>query len=346
LAVRNFDVSSSFLAPKVIAWESTRACKYACVHCRAQAQNLPDPNQLTTQEALKLIDDISGFCKPIFIISGGDPLERADIFRIAKHASASGMRVVMSPSGTGITRQVVKTMKDSGVKLISLSLDGSTPEIHDTFRQVSGAFDLVISNVSCANEGKMPFRINTTVTKHNLDDLSNILELAHRVGAIEWDVFMLVPTGRGKVTMEITPDQYEATLQYINNLSLKSSIPIKMTCAPQYTRIVAKNQKNINTQSISRGCMAGRGFCFISHTGDVFGCGFLPIAAGNIRKRPFQWIYQHSRLFAELRQHNLLKGKCGICGFSSLCGGCRARALATSGDYLEEEPYCIYSPHT
>jgi AdoMet-dependent heme synthase len=344
LALRTFDTSTSFLAPKVIAWESTRACKYACVHCRAQAQNLPDQNQLTTQEALKLIDDISGFCKPIFIISGGDPLERADIFRIAKHASVSGMRVVMSPSGTGITRQVVTAMKDSGVKMISLSLDGSTPEIHDNFRQVSGAFDLVISNVSCAKEEKMPFRINTTVTKHNLDDLSNILELTHRVGAVEWDVFMLVPTGRGKVNMEITPYQYESTLEYIHNLSLTSPIPIKMTCAPQYTRIAAQNQKNLNTKAISRGCMTGRGFCFISHIGDVFGCGFLPISAGNIRKQPFQMIYQHSRLFAELRQLDLLKGKCGICGFSGLCGGCRARALATSGDYLDEEPYCPYSP--
>lgn len=333
------------LTPKVIAWESTRACKYACVHCRAEAQTTPDPNQLTTQEALKLIDDISGFCKPIFIISGGDPLERADIFEIAKHASDSGMRVVMSPSGSGITSHVIQAMKHSGIKLISLSLDGSTPEVHDGFRQVSGAFDLVMYNVIHANDGNMPFRINTTVTKHNIDDLSNILELSAKIGAVEWDVFMLVPTGRGKVAMEITPNQYETTLQSIYNLSLKSPIPIKVTCAPQYNRIVKQNQKNPSAISPTRGCMAGRGFCFISHVGDVFGCGFLPIAAGNIRKQSLQWIYQNSPLFADLRQPSLLKGKCGVCGFSGLCGGCRARAMGTNGDYLAQEPYCTYNPH-
>ena len=343
---------TSVLAPNVIAWESTRACNFACVHCRAKAQKHPDPNQLTTQEALGLMNQIADLCKPVLIISGGDPLQRKDIFEIAAHASSLGIRVAMSPSGSDITPEVIGKMKASGVKMISLSLDGSKPEIHDNFRQVPGAFDLAMKNMSFARQGNLPFRVNTTVTQHNLSDLSDILKLAVEVGAKEWDVFMLVPTGRGKVDMEITPNQYEETLQFIYNASLTSPIPIKMTCAPQYMRVIAQHQKSEPVQPAAhggrhmggRGCMSGNGFCFISHVGEVFGCGFLPIPAGNIRQQSFKQIYQQSPLFLELRNHSLLRGKCGACGYKTICGGCRARALSIHKSHLEEEPYCVYSP--
>jgi heme b synthase len=341
----------STLAPRVIAWESTRACNFACVHCRATAQKHPDPNQLTTQEAFQLVDQIASFCKPILIISGGDPLQRKDIFDIAKHASACGIRVVMSPSGSNITPSVIEKLKASGVKMISLSIDGSCPEVHDNFRQVRGAFNLAMQNMSYAREGDLVFRINTTVTQHNLLDLSKILKLAVEVGAQEWDVFMLVPTGRGKVNMEITPSQYEETLKFIYKASQTSPIPIKVTCAPQYMRIISQQQKQstlpqtpIGPRVSGRGCMAGNGFCFISHVGEVYGCGFLPISVGNIRQQSFQQIYQHAPLFVELRNHELLKGKCGACNYKAMCGGCRSRALSVHKDYLEEEPYCIYTP--
>ena len=340
------------LAPTVIAWESTRACNFACIHCRAQAQKLPDPNQLTTQEALNLIDQIADLCKPVLIISGGDPLQRKDIFEITKHASSRGIRVAMSPSGSDITPGVIEKMKASGVKMISISIDGSTPEIHDNFRKVSGAFELAMKNMSYARQGDLPFRVNTTVTQHNLRDLSGILKLAAEVGAKEWDVFMLVPTGRGKVEMEITPSQYEETLQFIYSASHTSPIPIKMTCAPQYMRVIAQRQQKEFAQPAicgarhtgGRGCMAGNGFCFISHIGEVFGCGFLPIPAGNIRLQSFKQIYQQSPLFVELRNHNLLKGKCGACEYKTICGGCRARALSIHKNHMEEEPYCVYIP--
>lgn len=340
------------LAPNVIAWESTRACNFACVHCRAQAQKLPDPNQLTTREALSLVDQIASLCKPVLIISGGDPLQRKDIFEIASYASSCGIRVVMSPSGSDITPDVIKKMKASGVKMISISLDGSKPEIHDNFRQVPGAFELAMKNMSYARQGDLPFRVNTTVTQHNLDDLSGILKLASEVGAQEWDVFMLVPTGRGKVEMEISPSQYEETLQFLYNASHASPIPIKMTCAPQYMRVIAQRQQTEPAQQAirggrntgGRGCLAGNGFCFISHIGEVFGCGFLPIPAGNIRKQSFKQIYQQSPLFVELRNHSLLKGKCGACEYKTICGGCRARALSIHKSHLEEEPYCVYTP--
>jgi MoaA/NifB/PqqE/SkfB family radical SAM enzyme len=277
--------------PRVIAWESTRACNFACIHCRARAQKQPDPNQLTTQEALKLVDDIASFCKPIFIISGGDPLQREDIFEVAAHATKQGLRVVMSPSGSNITPQVIQKMKAAGVKMISLSLDGSTPQIHDKFRQVPGAFDLAMRNIALAKEGNLPFRVNTTVTKHNLSDLPAMLKLAVEVGAKEWDVFMLVPTGRGKVEMEITPSQYEATLQQIYQLSLASPIPVKMTCAPMYTRVIAQHHKEqphpINQgghQAGGRGCMAGNGFCLFRMSARFSAADFClsqPVTLGN-----------------------------------------------------------------
>ena len=325
----------------VVAWESTRACNYTCAHCRAEAQKQPDPHQLTTQEALGLVDQIASFCKPVFIISGGDPLQRNDIFVIASYASQMGFRVVMSPSGSDLSAETFEKMKQSGVRMISLSLDGATTTVHDDFRKVPGAFELVMKNMALANAVRFPFRINTTVTQHNYQDIVSIHKIAVEQGAVEWDVFMLVPTGRGKINMEITPKQYEETLQTIYKLSVSSSIPVKVTCAPQYTRIVAQQTKG--NLAGSRGCMAGNGFCFISHVGDVFGCGFLPLCAGSIRQQNLKEIYQQSPLFIKLRNHRLLKGKCGKCAYSVACGGCRARAFSTKNDYLEEEPFCIFN---
>jgi radical SAM protein with 4Fe4S-binding SPASM domain len=333
------------VAPRVIAWESTRACNFACVHCRAQAQKEADPKQLTTQEALGLVDQIAEFARPVFIISGGDPLQRKDIFEVASHASSRGLRVVMSPSGSNLTKDAFERMKASGVRMISLSLDGSTPEIHDNFRQVPGAFELAMKNMGLARQKAFPFRVNTTVTQHNLSDIFNIQKVAAEAGAGEWDVFMLVPTGRGKVKMEITPDQYEETTQSIYKASLTSQIPIKMTCAPQYTRVIAQQQKKSGqAHAGGRGCMAGNGFCFVSHIGEVYGCGFLPVPAGDIRQQRLKQIYQQSSLFVQLRNHESLKGKCGRCEYQVVCGGCRARALSIHNNYLEEEPYCIYKP--
>ena len=305
-------------APKVVVWESTRACNYACAHCRAVAQKQPDPHQLTTQEALNMVDQIAAFCKPIFIISGGDPLQRNDVFVISSYASQLGFRVVMSPSGSDLSEASFEKMKQSGVQMISLSLDGATAIMHDSFRRVPGAFELVMKNITLANAVQFPFRINTTVTQHNYQNILSIHKTAIEQGAVEWDVFMLVPTGRGTIDMEITPQQYEETLQTIYQLSVSSPIPVKVTCAPQYTRIVAQ-QTNKEKLAGSRGCMAGNGFCFVSHIGDVFGCGFLPLRAGSIRQQSLKEIYQKSSLFIELRNHHLLKGKCNKCPYNITC---------------------------
>ncbi len=346
-------------APRLVAWEATRACDLACVHCRAVAQPRPDPRQLSTDEAFRLVDDVAAFQEPvILIITGGDPLKREDIFAVAARASHAGLRVVMSPSGTNVTSRTVARLKEAGVQRISVSLDGSTPVIHDAFRQIPGAFAEATQSLAYAREGGLPFQINTTVTRHNRHDLANMLRLAVELGAVTWDVFMLVPTGRGKVQMEITPEEYEETLHFVYAASQTAPIQVKMTCAPHYKRVQVQERRAHARRTgqsaphgahpahgFSRGCMAGFGFCFVSHIGEVGGCGYLPLLAGNVRQASLVEIYRDSPLFKSIRDPNLLQGRCGICEYRVLCGGCRARALGATGNYLEEEPSCTYQPN-
>ena len=331
--------------PRLVAWESTRACRLACVHCRAKAQPEPHPDQLRREEVLRLIDEIASFSRPILIVTGGDPLLREDVFEISAYADKKGLRPVMSPSGSRITPQTIARMIDSGIKRISMSLDGSRPQIHDFFRQVEGCFDETLLALEFARQANLPFQINTTVTRHNQADLHAIKDLAVSLGAIAWDVFMFIPTGRGRPELALSPEEYEEIMAFVYEASQCCPVPIKMTCSPQYRRVLrqlggARKGENL----IGRGCMAGDGFCFVSHTGEVLGCGYLPLPAGNIRERGFQEIYQKSPFFQRLRDPSLLKGKCGLCEFRAVCGGCRARALAVSGDALAEEPYCLYNP--
>lgn len=347
--------------PRVVAWEVTRACSLACVHCRAVAQPEPHPDQLTTQEGLKLIDDIASFSKPLLILTGGDPLMRPDLFQLAAHATERGLPVVVSPSGTQVNADTVARLKAAGVRAISVSIDGPNPEVHDSFRQVPGAFNAVIKSLDFAREGGLPFQVNTTVCQHNINHLDETFALVKSLGAVAWDVFMLVPTGRGKVEMELTPEQYESTLHRLYDMAARNEIQIKVTCAPHYSRVVRQRglhavehseaAKQGHAKSTgrpsragARGCMAGNGFCFVSHVGDVCGCGYLPIPAGNVREKSFREIYQNSDLFKTLRNADLLEGKCGCCEFRYVCGGCRARALAAGLGLMGEEPYCIYQP--
>jgi len=341
-------------APRLVAWEVTRACDLACLHCRAVAQPHADPRQLSTDEAFRLVDEIAAFRQPvILILTGGDPLKRPDIFAIAERASRAGLRVVMSPSGTQVTPASVAELKRVGVQRISVSLDGSTAALHDDFRRVPGAFEQATTSLAYARDGGLPFQVNTTVTRHNWHDLADMLRLAVEIGAVTWDVFMLVPTGRGTVQMEITPAEYEETLHFVCEASQTAPIQVKMTCAPHYKRIqvqerrrsAAKRTAPHAAHGFSRGCMAGFGFCFVSHIGEVGGCGYLPLLAGNVRHAPLTEIYRESPLFKSIRDANLLQGRCGICEYRLLCGGCRARALGATGNYLDEEPFCTYQPN-
>jgi radical SAM protein with 4Fe4S-binding SPASM domain len=329
--------------PVLVAWESTKACRFVCRHCRAEAQFNPDSNQLTTPEVMRFIDDVASAARPTLIITGGDPLLRKDVYEVSRYADGKGLRVVMALNGN-IDSKTASTLASSGVRMVSISVDGSTPKIHDEFRGVEGAFDMALRSAESVRAQGLPFRILTTVTKHNLRDLGNIYSLVDDLGAESWDIFMLVPTGRASHDMEISPPEYEGVLRFIHDLSQRSEIPVKVTCAPHYNRILLQSVGGAAQTPVSRGCMAGNGFCFVSHVGDVYGCGYLRVPAGNIRMKSFSEIYSSSPLFVQLRDRRLLKGKCRLCSFREVCGGCRARAYSTYGDVFAEEPYCTYQP--
>lgn len=364
-------------APQVVAWESTRACNLVCRHCRASAQEKPEPDELTTAEAFKLVDQIAAFARPILIISGGEPLMRADVLDIARYATQKGLRVALSPNGTLITPELVRGMQEAGIQRISVSLDGSAAARHDAIRGVPGAFDAAVRGLAFCREAGLAFQVNTTVMRQNVDDLAAMQQMVVSLGAAAWHVFMLVPTGRGKVDDEVTPEAYEEILNWVYSASQSSPVPVRVTCGPQYMRLSLTRRKEAGMPGgppphgpsagshpgaghpgsghpggghptgldhSSRGCLAGAGYCFISYRGDVQPCGYLPLVAGNIRQQDFQSIYQHSSLFANLRDLSRLEGKCGQCSFAIRCGGCRARAYGLTGNYLAEEPYCVYEP--
>ena len=348
--------------PHIVAWESTVACNLACVHCRATAQTTPAPDELTTKEVYSLIDQLAEFGQPIFVISGGEPLMRPDVFEIAAYGSQRGLRVAVSPNGTLLTAEAIRNLKKAGVKRISVSIDGSTAERHDAIRRVPGAFDEAIAGLAACRQAGLAFQLNTTVMRQTKDDLPAVGDLAVRIGAEAWHVFMLVPTGRATIDDEVSPQQYEEILHEIYKMTTESPIPIRVTCGPHFMRVVAQNRRRDGQQPnlvrsgrsssghpggldrTTRGCLAGDGYCFISYRGDVTPCGYLPLVAGNIRERPFREIYLDSPLFRALRDLGHYQGKCGACEFLRLCGGCRARAYSLTGDYLAEEPRCIYQP--
>ena len=342
--------------PHVVAWESTRACNLACRHCRASAQTEPAPDELTTAQIKAVIDDIAAFARPVFIISGGEPLMRADIFEVARYGRERGLRVVMSPNGTLITSRVARQMAEAGIARISVSIDGSCAERHDAVRGVPGAFDAAMAGLAYAREAGVGFQLNTSVMRQTLDDLPAVLELARRLGAEAWHIFMLVPTGRGQAADEVTPAEYERTLNWIYDTARSSPLPIRVTCGPHYMRVVAVRSGGGGLPAANcgggyermgratRGCLAGNGYCFISYQGEVFPCGYLPLEAGNVRRQSFRRIYQQSGLFQMLRDVSRLEGKCGVCEHAAICGGCRARAYSATGNVLAEEPFCLSRP--
>ncbi|MCK5348759.1 MAG: radical SAM protein, partial [Desulfobacula sp.] len=261
---------------RLVAWETTRRCNLACKHCRAVAEDHPYDNELDTNASFRLLEQIKEVGDPIIILTGGEPLLRDDIFDIAAFGSKLGLRMVMAPNGTLITRDIAEKMKKSGIKRISVSLDGSTPETHDTFRGLENAFKNSIRGIKIAKQAGIEFQINTTITKTNLDQIPKILELAENLGAVAHHIFLLVPTGRGKyiVDSEINAKEYEETLNWFYDQSQKTSLQLKATCAPHYYRILRqrakKDGKKVSFEThgldaVTRGCLAGTGFCFVSH---------------------------------------------------------------------------------
>lgn len=343
--------------PRLIFWETTAACNLKCIHCRASAVDSPSPDDLTTNEAFVLLDTIAGFAKPVVVLSGGEPLVRGDIFDIAGHGAALGLRMALATNGTMVTSDVAGRIKSAGIQRVSVSIDGASSSTHDRFRRQAGSFDAALEGIENLKAIGIPFQINTSVTKMNLAELPDILDMAVAIGAAALHIFLLVPTGCGKdiaADEMITPQQYEDVLNWFYDKSKDTPINLKATCAPHYYRIMRQRAKKedvkVNSEghdfeAVTKGCLAGTGVCFISHKGEVYPCGYLPILAGNIRETPFPEIWQDSELFRILRDESLLEGKCGPCEFKSICGGCRARAYAETGNYLTEEPYCAYTPY-
>lgn len=340
---------------RLVAWETTRRCNLSCKHCRATSENHEYSGELSTQEAKKLLENISATGSPIIILTGGEPLLRKDIFELAEYGDSLGLRMVMAPNGTLVTKENAAKIKKAGIKRISISIDGSHEKSHDEFRGVTGAFKGAMQGIENAKNTGIDFQINTTITQDNLNELPDILNLAVEIGAVAHHIFLLVPTGRGKYIAEKTIDAvtYEKTLNWFYDQRDRVPIQLKATCAPHYYRILRQrakkdgievNFKTFGLDAMTRGCLGGTGFCFISHTGQVQPCGFLELDCGNIRKNTFEEVWKHSKIFNDLRNYDSLNGKCGRCSYNNVCGGCRARAYEATGNYMEEEPFCLYRP--
>jgi len=388
--------------PRLIFWEVTKGCNLRCIHCRATATELMSPQDLPTAKALDIISQISDYANPILVLSGGEPLYRQDIFQLAEYATSRGLRAALATNGTLVTSDVAQRIKDSGIKRVSISLDGSDAETHDAFRGIPGAFDAAIYGMKNLQRLGVSVQINTTIARHNAHQLPDVLTLARRLGADALHTFLLVPVGCGvdiAAEQMVAPDEYERMLNWFYDQSLNGDIELKATCAPHYFRVARQRraadkmagrevpppiQHHPPTEigptemtmpgstgislkpgggppqghtghphghpgdmnAMTKGCLAGTGVCFISHEGEVFPCGYLPAIAGDLRKQSFADIWERADVFQSLRDDDNLKGKCGCCEFRHVCMGCRARAFAATGDFLAEEPFCVYEPGT
>ncbi len=387
--------------PRLVFWEVTKGCNLRCVHCRASATELSSPDDLSTEAAFAIIEQIAGYATPILVLSGGEPLFRPDIFDLAEFATAKGLRVALATNGTNVTPEVAGKIAAAGVKRVSISLDGADAATHDAFRGISGAFDAAVRGLRNLKQLGMSVQINMTIARHNAHQLPDVLQLARHLGADALHTFLLVPVGCGvdiAAEQMVPPQEYEAMLNWFYDRSLEGELELKATCAPHYFRVVrqrrAAERREAEQQGCERrtaepvssaspaigaaemllpggtgvvlhprspspqpghphgmnastkGCLAGTGVCFISNRGEVYPCGYLPALAGDLRRQQFRDIWEKADVFAALRDTTQLKGKCGACEFRNCCMGCRARAYAATGDFMEAEPFCIYQPRT
>jgi len=344
--------------PRIVSWNTTLNCNLRCAHCYINAHRR-SAEELDTTEGKRLIDQIAEVSKPILVLSGGEPLLREDIFELAHYATKKGLTVGLGTNGTLITIDIAKKLKEAGVKTVAVSLDSVIPEKHDRFRGINGAWEKAIKGIKACRDVGLEIRINTTVTRENYDEIDKIVRLAEKVGAKHFHLFSLVPTGRAKSVDAPSPTEYE---RMIRDVLVKGRtefrLRIRPVCFPQFTRIA--KQEGIRLE-VERGCIAGLWYCRINPTGDVTPCPYLPIKVGNIREKSFKEIWFNSEVFKTLRDFKNLKGRCGVCDFQNVCGGCRARAYGLThdvtyvcgtldvpdkltGDYLAEDPWCSYQP--
>lgn len=343
--------------PKWIAWETTQQCNLKCVHCRCSSEMSSSQGDFTTDEGKRLLDDIAELSKPVVVLSGGEPLLRGDIFELAEYGTSLGLRMCMATNGSLVTDAVCESMKKADIKMVSLSLDGSTAEIHDNFRQSPGAFEGVVRAAELFRKNGQKFLINSSFSKRNQHDIADTFRLAKSLGATAWYMFMIVPTGRGEEIMNelISKEDYEEILDWhYQQEKQEQELLMRPTCAPHYYRLVPQKAKeegvDFKRRSLTfstgggKGCIAAQSICLIDCFGNVKPCSYFHRVAGNVKQVPFREIWEHSQIFTDLRNFKSYKGKCGSCEFINVCGGCRARADAVYGDYMAEEPFCNYVP--
>jgi radical SAM protein len=355
--------------PFIAIWETTRACDLACVHCRAVAQRTPLPGELTHREGLSLIDAVAELKTHVLVLSGGDPLKRADLFDLIRYGKQRGLRMATIPAATdALTAAVVSDLKHAGLDQMALSLDAPRAEDHDDFRGVPGAYAKTLQAVQWAHQVGLPLQINTVINTHNVAALDAMIALVRDLEVVFWEVFFLVPMGRGQDKQCLTAEQFEIVFERLYPLAQSADFIVKVTEAPHYKRFYLQqrmrelgldphgNGLDMLPAEWLRRCgpqgsiglapaavNAGKGHCFIAYDGMVYPSGFLPVAAGNVREHALQALYQKAPLFLQLRDPDALKGACRRCMYRQLCGGSRARAYAMTGDYLAEEPCCAYA---
>jgi radical SAM protein len=347
-------VGSQFAsAPFIVIWETTRACALACVHCRAEAIPHRHPDELTTAEGKRLIDRVAAFGprKPLFVLTGGDPLRRRDVATLVRHGVGRGLSVALTPSGTAaVTRTRLEELRDAGLARLAVSLDGSTAEAHDAFRGVRGSHRYTMRIVEDARELGLPLQINTTVARQTLHELPAIARAVERAGAVLWALFFLIPVGRARSEQGLTAAEIETVLEWAADLQPGVPFGVKTTEAPHYHRLLAQRRLAAggglpDERGVGRAGRAvtdGNGFLFVDHLGAICPSGFLPIMAGNVRSDDLVDVYRNHPLFRSLRDPDLLEGRCGRCEYRHRCGGSRARAHAATGNPLAADPGCAY----
>jgi radical SAM protein with 4Fe4S-binding SPASM domain len=331
--------------PFVLVWELTQACELSCEHCRAEADPERHSDELSTSDGKALLDEARRFGEgQLVVLSGGDPCKREDLVELVEYGVDQGLTMTLTPSGTdALTDDVVRDLADAGLKRMALSLDGSTPTNHDEFRGEAGSFEATMRAARAAREAGLPLQINTTVCQQTASDLDAIRDLVADLGTVLWSVFFLVPLGRGAVLDPISPERAEECMAWLAEVEAEAPFALKSTEAPMYRRVKAQRQDDA-TPAPGSGIVAGDGFAFVSHVGDLFPSGFLPASAGNVRDDSLVELYRSSDLFQNLRDRSQLTGKCGACEFREVCGGSRSRAFAVTGDPLASDPLCPYVP--
>jgi radical SAM protein with 4Fe4S-binding SPASM domain len=337
--------------PFVLVWEVTQACELACDHCRADARPGRHPDELTTEEGKRLLDEAADFGDgQLVVLSGGDPLLRDDLVDLVDYGTDLGLRMTLTPSGTeSLTREVLEDLKAAGLQRLALSIDGPK-EVHDEFRGEAGSFQQTVDAALIARELGLPVQINTTVCEATVSTLPAVRDLVAELDAVLWSVFFLVPVGRGRLLENVTPQRAESVLEWLDEISEDAPFGVKTTEAPHYRRVSLQRNGDPTAapegDSIGRrgGIIAGDGFAFVSHTGEVYPSGFLPKPAGDVREDGLVDTYQNASLFERLRDREELQGKCGACEFRHVCGGSRSRAYAATGDPLGSDPLCGYYP--